>query len=70
MTEDIRAQYFGKSGKISKTTINELGHLLSDVVFVYQIDRAVKLHAEKSSGGKTFYYRYKCEKTPIVRIFL
>lgn len=56
MTEDIRTHYFGKGGKISEKTVNGLGHLLSDVVFVYYTDQAVKVHAEKSTG-KTFYYR-------------
>lgn len=56
MTEDIRTHYFGKGVEISEKTVNGLGHLLSDAVFVYYTDQAVKIHAEKSTGN-TFYYR-------------
>lgn len=57
MTQEIRTHYFGEGGKISKKSVNGLGNLLSDAVFIYYIDQVVKSTAEKSLG-KTFYYKY------------
>lgn len=54
MAHEIRMYYFG-AFPVCKETALQFINLLSDVYFVYGIDKAAKLHAEKSSG-KTFYY--------------
>lgn len=56
MAQEIRKYYFGAS-TVCKETAMQYINLMSDVYFVYGIDKAAKIHAEKSSG-KTFYYMY------------
>lgn len=57
MAHEIRKYYFGALAVCKETALQYI-NLLSDVFFVYGIDKAAKMHAEKSSG-KTFYYMYQ-----------
>lgn len=56
IADQIRTFYFGQDGQVNADTVVEFNDLMSDVFFVYHIDEAVKLQANKSSG-KTYYYR-------------
>lgn len=55
----VREFYFShNAGRVNSSSLLEYTQLLSDISFVYGIDRAVKVHAKSSSTGRTFYYRY------------
>lgn len=55
MIKDVRAFYFGDK-PIGENSLKEFVKLLSDVFFIYGIDKSVKAQA-KRSDGKTFYYQ-------------
>lgn len=52
---DVRSFYFGDK-PVNADSLQEFVKLLSDVFFVYGIDKAVKAQAKRSSG-LTFYYQ-------------
>lgn len=52
---DVRRFYFGDK-PVNADSLQEFVKLLSDVFFVYGIDKAVKVQAKRSSG-LTFYYQ-------------
>lgn len=52
---DVRSFYFGDK-PVNADSLQEFVKLLSDVFFVYGIDKAVKVQAKRSSG-LTFYYQ-------------
>lgn len=54
--DEIRQSYFGNNA-IDQQALLPYVSLFSDINFAYGIDKAVKVHATKSSG-KTFYSRY------------
>lgn len=56
MASEIRDFYFGEDGVVGNETMEDYMDMLSDVFFVYGIDKVTKMHAKKSTG-KTFYYR-------------
>lgn len=56
--KDVRKQYFGEK-PINRDTLTQFVRLLDDVLFIYGIDKAAKVQANRSSG-KTFYYQYVC----------
>lgn len=55
MARAIRNHYFGADIRLSNDHVSEFVDLLSDVVFVYGIDRSAKVQAERSTG-KTYFY--------------
>lgn len=57
MAQEIRTYYFGALPVCKETALQYI-NLLSDIFFVYGIDKAAKIHAENTSG-KTFYYMYQ-----------
>lgn len=56
--KDVRKQYFGEKA-INRDTLTQFVRLLDDVLFIYGIDKAAKVQANRSTG-KTFYYQYVC----------
>lgn len=56
MAREIRNFYFGENSVVDNKTMGEYIDMMSDVFFVYGIDKVTKMHAKKSNG-KTFYYR-------------
>lgn len=55
MIQDVRKFYFADK-PVDANTLQEFVKLLSDVFFVYGIDKSVKAQAKRSTG-KTFYYQ-------------
>lgn len=57
MIKDVRKFYFGDK-PVDANSLQEFVKLLSDVFFIYGIDKSVKAQAKRSTG-KTFYYQYE-----------
>lgn len=55
MVTDIRKYYFGDK-LINRDTLAQFVKLLTDVFFIYGIDKSAKIQAKRSTG-KTFYYQ-------------
>lgn len=53
--KDVRQFYFGDK-PVNADSLQEFVKLLSDVFFVYGIDKSVKGQAKRSTG-QTFYYQ-------------
>lgn len=64
MNDEIRRFYFGNDVINMEKSI-EYVNLLSDMNFVYAIDKMTKLHASKSKG-KTFYARLVLPKYGLI----
>lgn len=56
MIKDVRKFYFGDK-PVDANSLQEFVKLLSDVFFIYGIDKSVKAQAKRSTG-KTFYYQW------------
>lgn len=55
MVKDVRKFYFGDKA-VDKTTLAQFIKLLSDVFYIYGIDKSMKAQSLRSSGN-TFYYQ-------------
>lgn len=55
MIQEARQFYFGDK-PVDKDSLNEFVKLLSDVFFIYGIDKMVRVQAARSSG-KTYLYQ-------------
>lgn len=55
MIQDVRKFYFGDK-PVDEHSLQEFVKLLSDVFFIYGIDKSVKAQGKRSTG-KTFYYQ-------------
>lgn len=55
MAKDVRKFYFGDK-TINRDSLTQFVKLLSDVFFIYGIDKSAKVQAVRSSG-KTYYYQ-------------
>lgn len=56
MIKDVRKFYFGDK-PVDANSLQEFVKLLSDVFFIYGIDKSVKAQAKRSEG-KTYYYQW------------
>ncbi|XP_031619767.1 esterase E4-like [Contarinia nasturtii] len=59
MIKDVRQFYFGDK-PVDANSLQEFVKLLSDVFFIYGIDKSVKAQAKRSTG-KTFCYQFSVE---------
>lgn len=55
MIKDVRKFYFNDK-PVDANSLQEFVKLLSDVFFIYGIDKSVKAQVARSTG-KTFYYQ-------------
>lgn len=56
MASEIRNFYFSKTnGQITEHSILEFNDLLSDVWFIYAIEKGLKIQLKRSTG-RIFYY--------------
>lgn len=61
MANDIRDFYFSKSGgQITKDTVGDYNDMMSDIWFVYGVDKAVKALSKRTTGN-VFYYQFSLE---------
>lgn len=56
MIKDVRKFYFGDK-PVDANSLQEFVKLLSDVFFIYGIDKSVKAQAKRSTG-QTYYYQW------------
>lgn len=61
IVKEIRDFYFGDAA-IDETTLKQYIDLLSDMNFIYGIDKGAKRHAYKTDS-KTYYLRYSWWKS-------
>lgn len=68
MSSEVKSFYFGPDSKIIKNDVSTIIDLISDILFNYNIDYAVKAHS-MNRNSKTFYYRFSVnEKLNFLKI--